>query len=153
MLREGPLSFWNRQVVLYYSENSFLTLCPSAPFSYERCMTWRERESWRRGRLKPVHLILLKHRPPPLWEAYKHSDIHFMHTHTHTHNHARIRSQSSVCMVWNVPEFSQSPREKRKDFPRQMPSLFSLGKFCRLRGAGALWSGKRATPLFHRWHE
>lgn len=40
-------------------------------------------ESWRGVRLKPVHLILSKHRPPPLGEAYKQSDIH-SYTHTHT---------------------------------------------------------------------
>lgn len=150
MLRAGFLSFGNGQVVLYYSEMFFsLFVSVSAPFSYERCMTWRE--SWSGGRLKPVHLILSKHRPPPLWEAYKHSDIYsYAHTHTshtHTHNHTHIHSQSPVCMVWNGPEFSTSPGEKKKDFPRQMQSLFSSRKFCRLRGVVPLWSGKRETLI------
>lgn len=43
--------------------NSFLSLCLSAPFSYEWCMTGRGWGGW--GRLKSVQLILSKHRPPP----------------------------------------------------------------------------------------
>lgn len=60
----------------------------------------------RRGvRLKSVQLILSKHRPPPLREAHKQSDPHYIHRHTHNHTYMH----SLLCPVW----FGNSERSLR----------------------------------------
>lgn len=125
------LKFWKQTGCPLLFRNTF------CPFSYERCMAWRE---LKRGgvRLKPVHLILSKHRPPPLWEAHKHSDIH-SYTHTRT---ILLAYTHNLQFVWFGIALSshRALGRRKKDFPRQTLSLFSSGKFCRLREVVQLWS-------------
>lgn len=56
-------------------------------------------------RLKSVQLILSKHRPPPLREAHKQSDPHYIHRHTHNHTYMH----SLLRPVW----FGNSERSLR----------------------------------------
>lgn len=69
--------------------NSFLSLCLSAPFSYEWCMTGRgggggEME---RGEIKVCTTDTVKTQASALWEAHKQSDLHCIHRHTHNHTY------------------------------------------------------------------
>lgn len=115
MLR-AESSLWKQTGCLLLFGNTFL--CLSASFSYERFMTWRALKTG--GRLESVHLILSKHRPPPLWEADKQSDIH-TDTHTHTHSYAYIHSEAPVW--FGIAQISHREQERSKTFQDKWPFL------------------------------
>lgn len=106
------LNSWKKTSWPLLFRNSFLSLCFPAVFSYEWCMTKSERESKRWERLKSEHLILSKHRPPPLCETHKHSNIQYIHR--QTHNHAYMQ-----CPVWSgIAQSSHRAQGRRtRTFP------------------------------------